>query len=75
VQPVKQIACDLVDRLRDVARDLGCESDLMYVKEIARGQGWAERQRGVLESTGSPMAIVETLSSQARVSDYDVIVK
>ena len=69
VQPVTQIACDLVDRLQNVAQDLGCEDDLLYVKEITRGEGWADRQRAVMESTGSPAAVVEQLSNLARLSD------
>ena len=75
VQPVTQIACDLVDRLKNVAQDLGCEADLMYVKEITRGDGWADRQRAVMESTGSSVAVVEQLSSLARLSDYQLDVK
>ena len=75
VQPVTQIACDLVDRLRNVAQDLGCEADLLYVKEITQGEGWADRQRSVMQSTGSPAAVVEQLSSLARLSDSQLGVK
>ena len=75
VQPVTQIACDLVDRLRGVAQDLGCEADLLYVKQITQGNGWAERQRSILQSTGRPAAIVEQLSNQARLSDCHLDVK
>ena len=75
VQSVEEIACDLVNRLRDVAVDLGCESELLFVKEIAGGEGWAERQRSIMESTSSPAEIVSRLSSQARVTDYDAIIK
>jgi carboxylate-amine ligase len=75
VQPVTQIACDLVDRLRGVAQDLGCEADLLYVKQITQGNGWAESQRSILQSTGRPAAIVEQLSNQARLSDCHLDVK
>ncbi len=70
VEPVTQIACDLVDRLRNVAQYLGCEDDLLYVKEITRGDGWADRQREVMGATGSPAAVVEQLSDLARLSDF-----
>jgi len=69
VEPVTQIACDLVDRLRDVAVDLGCESELLFVKEIAKGDSWAQRQRGILETTKDPSNIVRQLSAQSRISD------
>jgi carboxylate-amine ligase len=69
VQPVADIAGNLVDRLRDVARDLGCESELLFVKEIASGAGWAQRQRGIMEATGDPREVVRQLSDQSRISD------
>lgn len=70
VEPVTHIACDLVDRLRNVAQDLGCEDDLLYIREITREAGWADRQREVMESTGSPAAVVKQLSNMARLSDF-----
>ena len=57
-----------MDRLRDVAVDLGCESELLYVREIAQDQDWAERQRDILRVTGDSMQVVKQLSDRARIS-------
>ncbi|KAA5546906.1 YbdK family carboxylate-amine ligase [Roseiconus nitratireducens] len=64
---VPQLANNLVDRLRDVAKDLGCESELLYVREIAAGEGWSDRQRKILEREQRPQAIVSHLIQQSRV--------
>jgi carboxylate-amine ligase len=69
VQPVTEIVGDLVDHLRDVAVDLGCESELLFVNEIARGDGWSQRQRGIMDLTKDPSNIVRQLSAQSRISD------
>jgi carboxylate-amine ligase len=68
VRPVQNIACGLVDHLRDAAKDLGCESELLFVKEIAAGPDWATRQRDILNDTGKPSEIVRQLSEQSRIS-------
>lgn len=68
VQPVSEIACGMVDRLRDIAVDLGCESELLFVREIASGEGWAQQQRGILSITQDPRQIVKQLSDKARTS-------
>ncbi len=69
VQPVTKIADDLVDHLRDVAVDLGCETELLFVKEIAHGDGWSDRQREIMDLTKDPRNIVRQLSGQSRISD------
>lgn len=68
VQTVSDIVDDMVDKLRDVAVDLGCESELLFVREMARGDGWADRQRQILDETKDPSNIVRQLSAQSRVS-------
>ncbi len=73
VQPVAQIADRLVDRLHGVAVELGCETELLFVKEIARAEGWAQRQRSILQTTGEPSEIVRQLSEQSRISDFGAI--
>lgn len=71
VQSVSEIADGLVDRLREVAVDLGCESELLYVREIAREKDYAARQREILATTGKPSEVVRELSHQARISHRD----
>jgi carboxylate-amine ligase len=72
VQSVSDIACGLVDRLRDVAVDLGCESELLFVREIAMHQDCARRQREILAETGKPSEVVRQLSDRARISQRDL---
>ena len=74
VRPVTQIADDLVDRLRDVAVDLGCETELLFVKEIARGRGLgrtatqhpASDRRADARSSAN-------FSAQSRISDCGAV--
>jgi carboxylate-amine ligase len=73
VQPVTKIADDLVDHLRDVAVDLGCETELLFVKEIAHGDGWSDRQREIMDLTKDPRNIVRQLSGQSRISDSGAV--
>ena len=72
VQPVSEIAFGLVDRLRDVAVDLGCESELLFVREIASDRDWAQRQREILSLTQDRREVVKRVSDQARISQADV---
>ena len=69
VRTVSEIVTGLVDRLRDISLDLGCESELLFVKEIARGEGWAHKQRRIMEATEDASEIVRQLSRQSRISD------
>ena len=71
VRTVPEIAEDLVDRLRGVAVDLGCESELLFVKEIAAGQGWAEQQRQVMNASGDSSEVVKQLSQQSRITSVE----
>ena len=67
VRTVAEIVDEMIDRLQGVSQDLRCESELLFVREIARGEGWAQRQRSILEKTGKPSEIVKQLSEQSRV--------
>ncbi|GAA5508377.1 carboxylate-amine ligase [Novipirellula caenicola] len=67
VEPVVTIACRLVDQLRDVAIDLGCESELGFVKEIAARNGWSECQRSIFQQTNDAAEMVRQLTEQSRV--------
>jgi carboxylate-amine ligase len=71
VHSVPEIANDMVDILQCVAQDLGCESELLFVREIARGPSWADRQRAILQETGRPEDVVRRLSEQSRISNLD----
>ncbi|WP_436715121.1 YbdK family carboxylate-amine ligase [Roseiconus lacunae] len=64
---VPEIANDLVDKLREVAQDLRCESELLFVREIAIEGDWAQRQRQLLKKEGDPQAIVKHLNQQSRI--------
>lgn len=70
VQSVSEIAGRLVDILRDVAVELKCESELLFVKEIANSAGWAHRQRTIMEQTGRRSEVVRQLSEQSRISNF-----
>ena len=55
------MARGLVDELRPVSQDLGCEAELLGVLEILeRGTG-AELQRAAFEKTGSLRGVVDSL--------------
>ncbi len=68
VQSVSEIANHMVDLLRDAAVDLGCESELLYVREIAKDQDSAQLQRDILRVTRDPKQVVKQLSDRARIS-------
>jgi len=64
---VAKLVDGMMDHLRDVAKDLGCESELLFVREIAAGSSWADRQRKILETADRPAAILEQLNQQSRI--------
>lgn len=71
VQSVAEISVAMVDELRGIAQDLGCESELLFVNEIATGDDWAKQQRDLfLASQSADKAeIVRQLGRQSRLSD------
>jgi carboxylate-amine ligase len=64
---VPEIANRLVDQLRGVAQDLGCETELLSLRDIAANRDWADRQREILNQTGSGAEVVRTLVRQSRL--------
>ncbi|MEM6472476.1 MAG: YbdK family carboxylate-amine ligase [Planctomycetota bacterium] len=67
-QSIPEITTRMVGQLRGVAQDLGCESELRWVVDMANGQDWAEHQRSILERTGDPKQVVAELTERSRVS-------
>lgn len=68
VEPVSKVVDDLIRRLRPVSQDLGCESDLEAIVEIAVAPSWGSRQRAILDRTGDPKEIVRELCQVSRRS-------
>jgi carboxylate-amine ligase len=64
---VPETANRLVDQLLGVAQDLNCESELLFVREIAAGVDWADRQREIYRATNQRREIVRQLALQSRV--------
>ncbi|MDA9859505.1 glutamate--cysteine ligase, partial [Rubripirellula sp.] len=70
VQTLPEIVDGMIDHLQGVAQDLGCESELLFVREIASGDDWAKRQRDIFHASGgNKRQIVEQLSKQSRLTD------
>jgi carboxylate-amine ligase len=64
VIPVREAVKDLIDQLRRISQDLGCEAELLAAGELAKGPSWASRQREILRQTGEPAQIVEKLLNE-----------
>ncbi|TWU17514.1 Carboxylate-amine ligase YbdK [Novipirellula galeiformis] len=67
VEPVEQIVCQMVDQLSDTAVDLGCASELSFVKQMAARSGWSGIQRTLLEANNNPVEMVRQLTEKSRV--------
>ena len=64
--PAKDVARDLVERLKPHARDLGCEAELEGVLEIVEGGTGSQRQREVYENSGDFLDVVAFLIERNR---------
>ncbi len=64
--PARDVARDLVERLRPHAQDLGCEADLEGVLEIVEGGTGSRRQREVYENSGDFLDVVAFLIEGTR---------
>ena len=60
------MARTLVDELRPVSQDLGCENELTGVLEIVEGGTGSQRQRRVYEESGDFLDVVAFLIEGTR---------
>jgi len=56
----RKAVTQLVQKLRDTSRALGCEPYLKHVAEMARRKTGADRQISVYRANGDPAEIVRT---------------
>ncbi|MEZ6068730.1 MAG: YbdK family carboxylate-amine ligase [Pirellulales bacterium] len=66
-QPVREIVPELVRRLGDSARHLGCLDELQRASQFVERPGWANRQLALLHETGDPVEVVRRLTEASRV--------
>ena len=64
--PAKEMARTLVDELRPVSQDLGCENELTGVLEIVENGTGSQRQRRVYEESGDFLDVVAFLIEGTR---------
>jgi len=64
--PARDLARDLVERLKPHAQDLGCENELEGVLEIVEGGTGSQRQREVYEASGDFLDVVAFLIEGTR---------
>jgi carboxylate-amine ligase len=64
--PARDMARDLVERLRPHAQDLGCEDELLDVLEIVEGGTGAQRQREAYAESGDFLDVVAFLIEGTR---------
>ena len=66
-RPARTAVVELVELLRDTAKQLDCLSYLEHVREMAAGPTWAERQLQLLEETGDPKEVVRRMTRISRL--------
>jgi glutamate---cysteine ligase / carboxylate-amine ligase len=64
--PARELARNLVERLKPHAQDLGCESELEGILEIVEGGTGSQRQREVYEESGDFLDVVAFLIEGTR---------
>lgn len=64
--PARETARSLVDELRPVSQDLGCENELLDVLEIVEGGTGSQLQRQVYERSGDLLDVVAYLIEGTR---------
>ncbi len=60
--PAREMAGDLVEELRPVSRDLGCEAELEGIRKIISSGNGAEQQRRVFGEQGTLKGVVDYLA-------------
>ena len=64
--PAKEMARDLVERLKPHAQDLNCEAELEGVLDIVEGGTGSQRQREIYERSGDLLEVVAFLIEGTR---------
>jgi carboxylate-amine ligase len=64
--PARDMARSLVEELRPVSQDLGCENELLDVLEIVEGGTGSQLQRGIYEKSGDLLDVVAYLIEGTR---------
>ncbi len=64
----RELARNLVRRLRPQADELGCLGELETIEAMAKRPTWAERQLAILEETGEPAEVVRRMIIEAAPS-------
>jgi carboxylate-amine ligase len=64
--PARDLARDLIERLKPHAQDLGCENELEGILEIVEGGTGSQRQREVYEDSGDFLDVVAFLIEGTR---------
>jgi carboxylate-amine ligase len=64
--PAKDMARDLVERLKPYAQDLGCEAELEGILDIVEGGTGSQRQREIYERSGDFLEVVAFLIEGTR---------
>ena len=64
--PARDVARDLVEKLKPRAQDLGCEGELEGILEIVEGGTGSQRQREVYENSGDFLDVVAFLIEGTR---------
>ncbi len=63
-RPVRELATELVDELRPIARRLGCEAELGGILEILRHGTGAQRQRRLIAAGATLVDVVNHLADE-----------
>jgi glutamate---cysteine ligase / carboxylate-amine ligase len=70
--PVAEVVDTMVEKLRPMAINLGCESYLNHCVEMSRNPSAAQQQLDILSETNDPREVVRRLSEAARISPVNV---